>query len=61
MVYKLSPISSRWRETVLREFTDRKDGGWPIGGVILDSAGKVYGTTSSSYPGGGVVFELSGQ
>jgi len=47
-------------EKVLYSFTDGSDGGYPAGGVIFDSAGNLYGTTSS---GGvynlGTVFELS--
>jgi uncharacterized repeat protein (TIGR03803 family) len=62
-----------WKETVLHTFTAGKDGGIPTGGVILDSAGNLYGTTlfggdhkpvncqaSGSYPPGcGVVFKLT--
>lgn len=55
-VYKLD---SSGTETVLHSFTLGVDGGFPIGGVILDSAGNLYGTTlfggSSGY---GVVFEM---
>jgi uncharacterized repeat protein (TIGR03803 family) len=36
------------------------DGGVPIGALITDASGKVYGTTSGGGPsGGGTVFELS--
>jgi uncharacterized repeat protein (TIGR03803 family) len=36
------------------------DGAYPVGGLISDSSGNLYGTTSWSGPnGGGTVFELS--
>jgi len=36
------------------------DGGLPVAGVILDTKGNVYGTTSNGNKGGyGVVFEVT--
>lgn len=63
-VFKLTPTpSGQWVETVLHGFTGQLDGGWPVGGVILDSAGNVYGTTVMGGTGGieegGVVFEIT--
>jgi uncharacterized repeat protein (TIGR03803 family) len=58
VVFKLDPGGN---ETVLYRFTGGADGGYPRGGVILDSAGNLYGTTSAggiNYPGPGVVFKL---
>jgi uncharacterized repeat protein (TIGR03803 family) len=59
-VFEISPDGSGgWTETVLYEFTGDGDGSEPLGGVILDSAGNLYGTT---YGGGstgfGTVFEI---
>jgi uncharacterized repeat protein (TIGR03803 family) len=49
-----------WTEKLLYSFGSGTDGVTPIGGVIFDAAGNLYGTTSaggaSSY---GTVFELS--
>lgn len=46
-------------ETVLYSFTGKKDGGYPIGGLVMDSAGNLYGTTDSDGAFGyGVVFKL---
>jgi uncharacterized repeat protein (TIGR03803 family) len=62
-VYELSPMAGgSWTEKTLYNFTDGKDGGVPFGGVLVDPAGNLYGTTNS---GGahhlGVVYELSPQ
>ena len=55
-MYELSPPQQSggpWVETTLHVFQghDHNDGGSPEGGVILDAAGNVYGTTA--YGGGG--------
>jgi uncharacterized repeat protein (TIGR03803 family) len=61
-VYKLTPPTSgtKWTETVLYAFTGVSDGGVPVGGLSIDSAGNLYGTTTT---GGskraGTVFQLS--
>jgi uncharacterized repeat protein (TIGR03803 family) len=61
-VYELSPkTGGGWTETVLYSFSNTgTDAGVPYGGVILDAAGNLYGTTSS---GGtfihGAVFEIA--
>lgn len=64
-VFKLSPSGSGWTYTDLHDFTGGDDGSYPIGGVVLDSAGNIYGTTSTgganscSENGCGVVFEIT--
>jgi uncharacterized repeat protein (TIGR03803 family) len=56
LVYKLNPAG---QETVLYTFTGSADGGWPQSGVILDSAGNLYGTTYWGGPSDvGVVYKL---
>jgi uncharacterized repeat protein (TIGR03803 family) len=65
VVFKLSPTSSGWKETVLHHFTGGSDGGYPFAGVIADAAGNLYGTTylggntSCTEGGCGVAYELS--
>jgi uncharacterized repeat protein (TIGR03803 family) len=61
-VFELTPDGSgRWRETVLHSFNDTgTDGYEPTAGLIFDSAGRLYGTTTlgGTY-GEGTVFELA--
>jgi uncharacterized repeat protein (TIGR03803 family) len=66
LVFELTPnVDGTWREKVLHRFTGA-DGDSPLGSVILDAAGNLYGTTMfggnlsmcSGY-GCGVVFTLT--
>ena len=45
--------------TVLYSFTGGTDGGNPVAGLIQDAAGNLYGTTTRSSNGAGLVFELT--
>jgi uncharacterized repeat protein (TIGR03803 family) len=62
MVFKLTPrASGEWVETIVHSFEPSNwDGGNPYGGLIIDAAGNLYGTTNQ---GGrynyGTVFELT--
>lgn len=61
-VFRLSPISGGWQETVLYSFGGREDGLHPIQGLARDKNGALYGTTPYSGPkslGNGVVFKLT--
>ena len=64
-VYKLTPSSGGWTFTQLYAFTGGSDGAYPVGGVVLDSNGNIYGTTYSGgthncgSQGCGVVWEIS--
>jgi hypothetical protein len=59
-IFKLSKGSSgQWLRTVLYEFTGGPDGGNPFGGLVLDAAGNLYGTTAFGGNGFGVVFKLA--
>ena len=59
VVFKLSPtVSGTWQETVLHAFTGKADGGSPMGPVIFDSAGNLYGAAQGGSTGS-VVFKLS--
>ena len=59
-VYMLTPSNGGWTETILYSFSGGADGGVPYGGVTLDAAGNVYGTTTAGgTTNNGTVFELS--
>ena len=62
MVFELVPkAGGGWKEKVLHNFeNDGKDGDYPVGGLIFDSSGALYGTTAAGGVfGGGTVFELT--
>ena len=58
VVFKLSPGSSGWTESVLHTFKGAADGEYPYGDLILDATGNLYGTAYQGGEGYGVVFEL---
>ncbi len=62
VVFQLVPSGGSWTENVLYTFQARTDGGQPVGGLILDSQGNLYGSTAlsfSSLNGGGTLFRLT--
>jgi uncharacterized repeat protein (TIGR03803 family) len=69
-VYKLTPPaggSGPWTSKILFAFSGGTDGGYPIGGLVRDGVGNLYGTTvgggvagnQGGAGGNGVVFRLS--
>jgi uncharacterized repeat protein (TIGR03803 family) len=63
-VFKLAPSAGGgWTETILHNFTGHADGGLPGAGVILDSAGNIYGTAAmggrGGFENGGVVYKIT--
>jgi uncharacterized repeat protein (TIGR03803 family) len=58
-VYRLSQSGNGWAAQSLHQF-DGADGAQPIGGLILDSSGNLFGTTSVGGGGSGygTVFEI---
>ncbi|MFZ0704704.1 MAG: choice-of-anchor tandem repeat GloVer-containing protein [Candidatus Korobacteraceae bacterium] len=49
-----------WTETVLYNFQNLSDGEEPLGGLVMDAAGNLYGSAAyGGSEGGGTVFELS--
>ena len=70
-VFELTPTTSgAWTEIVLYAFTASHDGNYPDGGLVMDMAGNLYGTTyaggvltspnpcTSSLGGCGTIFQL---
>jgi len=65
VAFKLEPQNNRWKQTVLYSFCSVAacaDGATP-NAPIIDSAGRLWGTTSSggNDRGGGVLFSISGR
>ncbi len=67
-VFKLSHAPGGWQKTTLYSFTGGPGGAAPIGGVVLDTHGDIFGTTyiggnaggkTCKKDGCGIVFELS--
>lgn len=62
-VYQLTPPATHggaWTETTIYRFTGGADGAYPFAGVIADSAGNLYGTSSGNgRKNQGTVFQLT--
>ncbi|MGB7149382.1 MAG: choice-of-anchor tandem repeat GloVer-containing protein [Terriglobales bacterium] len=59
VVFELSLVGTSWTETVLHSFAGGTDGANPVNGLVMDSAGNLYGKTYSGGSGNnGTVFEL---
>jgi len=58
-VFQLTPSASGWTENVLYSFQNGSDGANPIGGLIFDPSGNLYGTTGGVAKGTSTVFELT--
>ena len=59
MVYQLTHSGSGWTANVLHNFQCNLDGCDPVGGLIFDTVGNLYGAIAADGPnGGGTVFQL---
>jgi uncharacterized repeat protein (TIGR03803 family) len=60
LVFKLSHSRGAWAETILHDFGSYDgDGITPAGGLTLDAAGNLYGTTQNGTKGLGTIFKLT--
>ncbi len=58
-IFKLTPGSSSWTESVIHSFAGGYDGTHPYGDLILDATGNLYGTANQGgHQGYGIVFQL---
>jgi uncharacterized repeat protein (TIGR03803 family) len=62
-IFKLAPTTNgHWKETILYNFASGSTGFGPGGGVVIDTAGNLYGTTiygGDAFCGCGVVYKLA--
>lgn len=63
-VFELTKSGGNWTESVLYSFASGQDGNQPTDGVVIDSAGNLFGTTpyggiNNCQGGCGIVFELT--
>ena len=58
-VFQLQHTSSGWTHSILYAFTGGADGSNPVGPLVVDPAGNLYGIASGGGAGFGTVFELS--
>jgi uncharacterized repeat protein (TIGR03803 family) len=61
IIYELTPTQQgTWQENVIHNFANDDNGRSPLGGVVFDGLGNLFGTTRSAGSGdAGTVFELS--
>jgi hypothetical protein len=62
LAYELSPHSGYWSERILTDFSVVTDGGFPSGGLTMDTAGTLYGVTagdSGTVAPYGTVFQIT--
>jgi uncharacterized repeat protein (TIGR03803 family) len=59
-VFELSPSPGGWVETILHSFYAWGGGNLPVGGVVMDGEGNLYGVTEAGGAyGAGAVYELT--
>lgn len=59
-VFEMTYTNKGWTEAIVYTFQGGADGGIPYGGLVMDNAGNLYGTTTQyGNDGYGTVFELT--
>ena len=58
VIFKLTRGTGGWKESEIHYF-DEKDGSYPMGNLVWDAAGNLYGTATGDISSSGTVFKLS--
>jgi uncharacterized repeat protein (TIGR03803 family) len=58
IAFELTPVGKRWKSTILYNFPSNGNGSLPNTGLVMDSAGNLYGTTAGNTQHDGTVFQL---
>ncbi len=59
-VFSLKKTSKGWKQTVIHSLTGSSDGGYPYEGLMMDTAGNLYGAAPTGGASGqGVIYRLS--
>ncbi len=58
-VFQLKHSGSGWMHSIIYAFTGGSDGANPVGPLVIDQAGNLYGIASGGGTGFGTVFEIS--
>jgi hypothetical protein len=61
VTYEISPFSGGgWHETVLHAFTGNSDGTLPVGALVFNSSGQLFGAAAAAGTyGQGAIFEIT--
>lgn len=57
-VFELKPSSGNWEETEIYHFQGGGNGGEPVGGVIIDGQGNIFGAGAEGGNNWGIAFQL---
>lgn len=58
-LFELSPSSGNWTETILHDFNIENDGSCPVGTLLMDPQGNLYGTDGGCDAPEAQIFELT--
>lgn len=60
LVFKLSPTNGGWEFTSLHDFQSGQDGQWPLGNLLMDASGNLFGTASQGGAyGDGTIWKIT--
>lgn len=59
VVFQLTPGAKGWTEQVLHNFADGDEGFYPVGALVFDANGNLYGATNAGGSFSGAIYQLS--